>query len=403
MEPDFIAIFERIKDQYNLPDLKEEQKNVVQKLIAGKDVFCVLPTGFGKSMCYTVTPLMLDQVIMRFLEAPHRCKKTGACRSDGLLHDWRLEIDRQIFGLYGHCQILRIFKQAPVLFHQQNMGYPTDKHYYPRFRKQRRKKIIKRCKLFLVNISSYSIGGYMNMMDTQVTMGIINREMMHNLDQRDEMHLYDTRSQAHSVTIHYGSHIGCVGRDTFLVGTAGQNIYHYQPDDINLPDFEEEKRHQNMGKMTPDEIRIQFKKYGLKPFRKDQDKPITMTCSGDVWDQYVPPEGDGKSSLLSGILAIYDRFGRLMFGNENVAKDVLEYVVFEKHVVDYYGKWKVHAKIIPSWLPPPEPVLRTYRKPKLPEISEESHKPKENLYQEYVEDDEDLHKGETKERSTMNK
>ncbi|KAJ8305097.1 hypothetical protein KUTeg_017352 [Tegillarca granosa] len=229
---------------------------------------------------------------------------------------------------------MRIFKQAPVLFHQQNMGYPTDKHYYPRFRKQRRKKIIKRCKLFLVNISSYSIGGYMNMMDTQVTMGIINREMMHNLDQRDEM--------------------------------------------INLPDFEEEKRHQNMGKMTPDEIRIQFKKYGLKPFRKDQDKPITMTCSGDVWDQYVPPEGDGKSSLLSGILAIYDRFGRLMFGNENVAKDVLEYVVFEKHVVDYYGKWKVHAKIIPSWLPPPEPVLRTYRKPKLPEISEESHKPKEN-------------------------
>lgn len=63
MEPDFIAIFERIKDQYNLPDLKEEQKNVIQKLIAGKDVFCVLPTGFGKSMCYTVTPLMLDQVM----------------------------------------------------------------------------------------------------------------------------------------------------------------------------------------------------------------------------------------------------------------------------------------------------------------------------------------------------
>lgn len=334
----------------------------------------------------------------------------------------------------GHCQIFRIFKQAPALLNQQNMGYPTDKHYDPRFRKQRREKIIK----------------------------------------------------------------------------------------IDLPDFEKEKRHQNIGNMTPDEIRIQFKKYGLKPFRKDQDKPITMTCSGDVWDQYVPPEGDGKSSLLSGkfassvmdklkmkgkslthvralrryeddfkpdefakqaleifieaqtllqdvvknedklldyvteiaypkmtfglehktfrwkfvesiepptvvhvrvgnvlsrenmfgqatvrfhskqILAIYDRFGRLMFGNENVAKDVLEYVVFEKHVVDYYGKWKVHAKVIPSWLPPPEPVLRTYRKPKLPEISEESHKPKENLYQEYVEDDEDLHKGETKERSTMN-
>lgn len=50
------------------------------------------------------------------------------------------------------------------------------------------------------------------------------------------------------------------------------------------------------------------------------------------------------------ILAVYDRFGRLIHGNPYVSKDVLEYVVFEKHMAETYGKWRLHAKIIPDWL-----------------------------------------------------
>merc|ERR1719184_273018 len=50
------------------------------------------------------------------------------------------------------------------------------------------------------------------------------------------------------------------------------------------------------------------------------------------------------------ILAVYDRFGRLMHGHPHVAKDVLEYVTFEKHLANYYGKWRLHGKIIPDWL-----------------------------------------------------
>lgn len=60
-------------------------------------------------------------------------------------------------------------------------------------------------------------------------------------------------------------------------------------------------------------------------------------------------------------LAIYDRFGRLMHGSEIIAKDVLEYVVFEKHIANEYGKWRIHAKIIPDWMPPREPVAMTYK------------------------------------------
>lgn len=61
------------------------------------------------------------------------------------------------------------------------------------------------------------------------------------------------------------------------------------------------------------------------------------------------------------ILAIYDRFGRLMHGSEILAKDVLEYVVFEKHLSNEYGLWRLHEKIVPDWMPPKEPVTKTYR------------------------------------------
>jgi len=63
------------------------------------------------------------------------------------------------------------------------------------------------------------------------------------------------------------------------------------------------------------------------------------------------------------ILAIYDRFGRLAYGSEKLAKDCLEYVVFEKHIADEYSCWRLHGKILPDWLPGQQPVLRTMRKP----------------------------------------
>lgn len=60
------------------------------------------------------------------------------------------------------------------------------------------------------------------------------------------------------------------------------------------------------------------------------------------------------------VLAIYDRFGRLMHGSEILAKDVLEYVVFEKHVSNEYGVWRLHDKLIPDWLPAKQPAPITY-------------------------------------------
>jgi len=61
------------------------------------------------------------------------------------------------------------------------------------------------------------------------------------------------------------------------------------------------------------------------------------------------------------ILAVYDRFGRLSHGSEVIAKDVLEYVVFEKHLANLYGIWRIHAKITPAWAQSEDLSPRTFR------------------------------------------
>merc|ERR1712088_890429 len=65
-------------------------------------------------------------------------------------------------------------------------------------------------------------------------------------------------------------------------------------------------------------------------------------------------------------------FGRLIHGSESVAKDVLEFVVFEKHLSNTYGSWRLHAKIVPEWLPERAPGRLTYRVPEEKEDDKES-------------------------------
>lgn len=71
------------------------------------------------------------------------------------------------------------------------------------------------------------------------------------------------------------------------------------------------------------------------------------------------------------ILAVYDRFGRLIQGSEILRKDVLEYIVFEKHLANEYGAWRIHGKIIPSWMTATNIAEGTY----VLKNSEEKHDP----------------------------
>lgn len=90
-------------------------------------------------------------------------------------------------------------------------------------------------------------------------------------------------------------------------------------------------------------------------------------------------------------LAIYDRFGRIMYGSEHLVKDVLEYIVFEKHIVNEYGRWRVHAKILPKGTGTREPLITTIRKPKetKPKDKDEGKKEKVEVKVEKKEGSED--------------
>jgi hypothetical protein len=46
-------------------------------------------------------------------------------------------------------------------------------------------------------------------------------------------------------------------------------------------------------------MREKMKKLGLSPPTVWQEKPIYISSTGTIIDQYVPPEGDGKASLVS--------------------------------------------------------------------------------------------------------
>ncbi|XP_033198616.1 mitochondrial ribosomal protein L45 [Bombus vancouverensis nearcticus] len=81
------------------------------------------------------------------------------------------------------------------------------------------------------------------------------------------------------------------------------------------------------------------------------------------------------------LLCIYDRFGRLLLGSETVKKDVLDYIVFEKHISNVYGTWRIHGKIIPNWLTPNEISATTYILPKKKEEPSSSDSAVESVAQ----------------------
>jgi len=43
--------------------LKGIQKNVISSFVLGNDVFAVLPTGYGKSLCYACLPGVFNQIL----------------------------------------------------------------------------------------------------------------------------------------------------------------------------------------------------------------------------------------------------------------------------------------------------------------------------------------------------
>jgi len=52
-----------LKKYWNISELKDKQIEVINELLLGNDVIGLLPTGYGKSMCYIIPPLVTKKVI----------------------------------------------------------------------------------------------------------------------------------------------------------------------------------------------------------------------------------------------------------------------------------------------------------------------------------------------------
>ena len=85
-------------------------------------------------------------------------------------------------------------------------------------------------------------------------------------------------------------------------------------------------------------------------------------------------------------MAIYDRFGRLMYGDPDLVKNVLEYIVFENRIVSVLSRWRVHDKVIPEWESEEEAVLKTYVEDPVIDLDKDKDKDEETGEKEGKED-----------------
>src|ERR1700719_1300562 len=46
------ALREQLQNLFGLDDFRPAQREVIEDVLRGKDVLCVMPTGAGKSLCY---------------------------------------------------------------------------------------------------------------------------------------------------------------------------------------------------------------------------------------------------------------------------------------------------------------------------------------------------------------
>lgn len=60
---DVASLFTKVKRSYNIQhDLKTQQSDIISQILEHRYVFGMLPTGYGKSACYIMPPLMFDEV-----------------------------------------------------------------------------------------------------------------------------------------------------------------------------------------------------------------------------------------------------------------------------------------------------------------------------------------------------
>uniref|UniRef100_A0A1B6D8W5 Large ribosomal subunit protein mL45 n=1 Tax=Clastoptera arizonana TaxID=38151 RepID=A0A1B6D8W5_9HEMI len=112
---------------------------------------------------------------------------------------------------------------------------------------------------------------------------------------------------------------------------------------VNLPDFEQINKKQY--ELSTEEVRSKMKENGLFPRRPWIERPLYFSCTGDVFEPYVPPEGDGKVSVISTAgakqaLQFIEKKSKSMLAVRKIRKfeDEFEVDIFLKEAIDIYEK-----------------------------------------------------------------
>ena len=53
-----------LREHFGFDNFREGQREVIDSILAGKDVVVVMPTGSGKSLCYQLPAMILDGVTL---------------------------------------------------------------------------------------------------------------------------------------------------------------------------------------------------------------------------------------------------------------------------------------------------------------------------------------------------
>jgi ATP-dependent DNA helicase RecQ len=101
---------------YGYPSFRENQQEVIDTLLAGKDAFVLMPTGSGKSICYQIPSIMLNGVglvvspLIALMQDQVEALRQNGVRAAFLNSSLSLEEFKQVEGrvLNGQCDILYV-------------------------------------------------------------------------------------------------------------------------------------------------------------------------------------------------------------------------------------------------------------------------------------------------------